>query len=297
MVPLTNTVQPTAPPTEVLNRLQIAQPHQHANSAYQTSSQAELAMYYHQCLCSPTVSTLIKAIRNEQLKSWPGLTIELIKKHLPPASATARGHMVRTRQGTNSTRNVRQEIIDARTEADSINPPEQVCTAIDNEMFVFAALADANADTIYTDLTGRFPVRSYSGMQYLFIAYIYTINAILIRPMPSRTDASMITAFTDVYDYLEARKCKPKLHVLDNECSKAVRNYVTSKNTKIQLVEPHNHRVNAAEPAVKTVKAHFKSALATLDKNCPLQLWDKFLPQVQDALNMLRTSRRNARFF
>ncbi|KAL7538190.1 hypothetical protein ACHAXR_008359, partial [Thalassiosira sp. AJA248-18] len=252
-------------------------------------------MFYHQCLCSPTVSTLIKAIRNQQLKSWPGLTIELIKKHLPPASATARGHMVRTRQGTNSTRNMRQEIIDARTEADSINPPEQVCTAIDNEMFVFAALADTNADTIYTDLTGRFPVRSYSGMQYLFIAYIYTINAILIRPMPSRTDASMIAAFTDVYDYLEARKCKPKLHVLDNECSKAVRNYVTSKDTKIQLVEPHNHRVNAAEPAVKTVKAHFKSALATLDKNCPLQLWDKFLPQVQDTLNMLRTSRRNAK--
>ena len=117
-------------------------------------------------------------------------------------------------------------------------------------------------------------------MQYLFIAHIYTINAILIRPMPSRTDASMIAAFTNIYDYLEAQKCKPKLHVLDNECSKAVRNYVTSKNTTIQLVEPHNHQVNAAEPAVKTVKAHFKSALATLDKNCPLQLWDKFLPQV-----------------
>ena len=145
------------------------------------------------------------------------------------------------RQGTNSTRNVLQEILDARIEADSINPPEQVCTAIDNEMFVFAALADANENTVYTDLTGRFPVRSYSGMQYLFIAHIYTINAILIRPMPSRTDASMIAAFTNIYNYLEAQKCKPKLHVLDNECSQAVRNYVTSKNTTIQLVEPHNH--------------------------------------------------------
>ena len=55
-----------------------------------------------------------------------------------------------------------------------------MCTTIDNEMFVFAALADANADTIYTNLTGSFPVRSYLGMQHLFIAYIYTINAIII---------------------------------------------------------------------------------------------------------------------
>jgi hypothetical protein len=39
-----------------------------------------------------------------------------------------------------------------------------MCTAIDNEMFLFAALADANADTIYTDLTGLFPVPSYLGM-------------------------------------------------------------------------------------------------------------------------------------
>ena len=112
--------------------------------------------------------------------------------------------------------------------------------------------------------------------------------------MPLRTDASMVKAFTDIYDYLDARKCKPKLHVLDNECSRAVQNYVTSKNVTIQLVEPYNHRVNAAKSAVQKVKSNFKSALATLDKNCPLQLWDQFLPQVQDTLNMLRTSRRNS---
>ena len=36
------------------------------------------------------------------------------------------------------------------------------------------------------------------------------------------------------------------------------------------------------------------AALATLDINCPIQLWDRFLPQVQDTLNLLRTSRDNA---
>ena len=36
------------------------------------------------------------------------------------------------------------------------------------------------------------------------------------------------------------------------------------------------------------------AALAMLDANYPIQLWDRFLPQVQDTLNLLRTSRDNA---
>ena len=59
-----------------------------------------------------------------------------------------------------STRSQRKEILDARLAVDDMNPPQQICTAIDNEMFCFAALADANEDTIYSDLAGRFPVRS-----------------------------------------------------------------------------------------------------------------------------------------
>ena len=127
-----------------------------------------------------------------------------------------------------------------------------------------------------------------------FIAYIYTINAIIIRPMKSRSDACMVAAFEDIYGYLQAKKLAPKLHVLDNECSKAVKRYINSQDVKIQLVEPHNHRVNAAKTAVKAVKYHMLAALATVDPLCPLQLWDKFLPQVQDTLNLLRTSRRDA---
>jgi hypothetical protein len=62
---------------------------------------------------------------------------------------------------------------------------------------------------------------------------------------------------------------------------------------KIQLVPPHNHRVNAAERAIGTFNEHFVAALATVDMLCPLQLWDKFLPQVELTLNLLWFSRRN----
>ena len=53
-----------------------------------TSTKEELAMYLHQCLCSPPKSALLKEIRNKQLDSIPGLTYNLIAKHLPSSTAT-----------------------------------------------------------------------------------------------------------------------------------------------------------------------------------------------------------------
>ena len=59
----------------------------------------------------------------------------------------------------------------------------------------------------------------------------------------------------------------------------------------MQVVEPHNHRVNAAKRAIQTFKVAFIAALATTDSNFPLQLWDRLTPQVKDTLNLLCTSR------
>lgn len=137
-------------------------------------------------------------------------------------------------------------------------------------MFCFAALADAHAGTMYTDLTGAFPVRSYKNMQYIFVAYVYDLNAIIVRPMTSRTDAAFIAAFTDVFATLCAQDYMPQLNVMDNECSKAVERHIRTAKLDIQLVPPHNHRVNAAERAIATFKEHFVAALATVDMNCPL---------------------------
>jgi hypothetical protein len=199
--------------------------------------------------------------------------------------------MRRHRANTASTRNNQAAIIQARADVDNIFPTHEACAVQD--VFCFAALADAHPGTMYTDLTGAFPVRSFKNMQYIFVAYIYDLNAIVVRPMPARTDAAFITAFTDVFDTLRAQNYQPILNVMDNECSKAVERHIRTAQLDIQLVPPHNHRVNAAERAIGTFKAHFVAALATVDMNCPLQLWDEFLPQVELTLNLLRFSRRN----
>ena len=110
------------------------------------------------------------------------------------------------------------------------------------------------------------------------MAYLYKLNAILLQSMTSREDASMVEAFTRVYTELETAGHKPKLHVLDNECSCAIQKFLIKKGTARQNVEAHNHRVNAAEPAVKTAKYHIIAHIATLDHQCPIQLWSKMLP-------------------
>ena len=89
----------------------------------------------------------------------------------------------------------------------------------------------------------------------------------------------MINVFTDVYEYLKARNLQPQLRVLDNECCKAVRNYICINNSNIHLGELHNHQVYAKETVVKATKYHISAGLATIDNNCPLQMWDLFIPQ------------------
>jgi hypothetical protein len=80
---------------------------------------------------------------------------------------------------------------------------------------------------------------------------------------------------------------------MDNECSKAVKKHIQANKMTIQLVPLHNHHNNAAERAIKTFTEHLVPTLATVNMLCPLQLWDKFLPQVKLTLKLLHFSRRN----
>ena len=76
-----------------------------ANALIPTSTRAELAQYYHQCMGSPPKSALLRALRNHpnELETFPGLNKNLIMKHLPPSKATAKGHMKRPKKGIRST--------------------------------------------------------------------------------------------------------------------------------------------------------------------------------------------------
>jgi hypothetical protein len=83
------------------------------------------------------------------------------------------------------------------------------------------------------------------------------------------------------------------LNLIDNQATKHIKTFLTGNKCKLQLVEPHNHRVNAAKRAIQTFKDAFIAALATTDSKFPLQLWDRLTPQVRDTLNLMQASRIN----
>ena len=71
----------------------------------------------------------------------------------------------------------------------------------------------------------------------------------------------------------------------------SVKSYLEDEGIKMQLVEPHNHRSNAADQAIQTFKNHTIAGLCTCDEDFPSVLWCKLIKQAQNTLNMLHTSR------
>ena len=133
-----------------------------------------------------------------------------------------------------------------------------------NEDVFIAFLAADNNKTLYTDLTGKFPVTSISGHKNVMVLYHYDSNGIIFRPMKNRSDIELTRVYEYMYDYLKARNCKPKLEIMDNGTSTSVKRYITNTNVNYQLVEPNNHRVNAAERAIRTFRYHFVAGYTTL---------------------------------
>ena len=100
---------------------------------------------------------LLRALKNNELNSFPGLTYELIAKHLPVSfPATDKSHMVRKHQGTQSMRSQRQDIFGARKKVDDMHPPQEACAGIEDKILCFAMLADQNEGMVYSNLTQPF---------------------------------------------------------------------------------------------------------------------------------------------
>jgi hypothetical protein len=121
-----------------------------ANNVYELFNTGELVHYFHKTLFSPTKYALLQSVKNGHLVTWPGLTEEAIHKHMNFTPSTAMGHMNQRRQNIRST---------------SKTPIEDVPTTEKNlgtkTHFVYAVLVDQGQ--LYTDLTGKFPVRSSKG--------------------------------------------------------------------------------------------------------------------------------------
>lgn len=236
---------------------------------------------------SPTIATLIKAIKNNYLTIWPGLTVDLIKKHLPPSINTTKGHMNQQASGLQSTKSQQHS---PQLELDDFFPLQALQPTKTND--VICAMI-SSSDKAFLDFAGQFPFCSSRGNNYILIAYHYEANAILGLPIKNQQAGAITATWNKIHTKMEQSGAKPKSWILDNEASNELKVAMTKKLYKYQLVPPYTHRSNASERAIQTFKNHFKAGIASLDEEFPMKEWDRLLDQCFLTLNLLQGARVN----
>ena len=280
----------------------------------------ELVQYLHAACFSPVKSTFIKAIKNNHFGTWPGLTAELVSKYLPKVIATTQGHLHQERQKLQSTSKssspstieltkIKKKLDDLKKkqkpgqsleevlqlELDNDNfPPAAVPNVCTNEV-AYIIIKKDDVCTAYTDLTGRFPLKSSRGNEYILVAYHYDANCIYGIPIKNRKATSITEAWRQMHAIFQRAGVAPTTYVLDNETSTDFEAALSEESTTFQLVPPHTHRRNLAERAIQTWKNHFKAGLASVDPNFPLSEWDRLIDQTNITLNLLRSARTNSK--
>ncbi len=259
-------------------------------------------------MCNPKISTILKAKQQGFLKGCPYIREKLILNYLNPSPATAKGHMKRPRHGIRSTtpkaRNTPTPIVPVITfpaVPESVhsketsehnktmpnigaNKPHLIMSKDKEEsianVFVFGAFADKNNGIVYHDLTGLFPFMSLDGSVCFFILYHYESNCILTLPIARLNNISIFNTYKKQFEELAAKGFKPKLNVMDNQTTKHIKIFLTINKIKLQLIEPHNHHVNAAERAIQTLKDAFIVVMELLTaishSNCGTESLCKF---------------------
>ena len=191
-------------------------------------TQQQLAQWLHAVAFSPSPRTFVDAIQRNFFATWPGLTANIVQCYLTQTDATVKGHLDQLQQRKRKHPSPEEQP----------TPSTGTCSHTIN-----AAILAPSAPTgrTYSDLTGRFPIQSNRGANFILVVYKYDSNAIIVRPLRNRTASEIKRVFQSVIHYLHARGLRPRLHTLENEASSILHDYLRSEEVEYQLVPPHIH--------------------------------------------------------
>jgi hypothetical protein len=211
------------------------------HSLYNCDNTQQLIRFYHVCLFSPVVSTLINAINKGYLKGFPGLTSQRVRCHIKINNAMEKGRMDQSRQGQRSTSSpppTETALPPTHDDANDDILPFQIEAGL--TVLVFMVIHDITGQ-VFTNQRGPFPITSNCGHAYLVIFYIYDANFIASVPIKNHTKEELLRAYQITYKYLSSRGFKPQLQKMDNETSKDVEDFIESQRTTLQYTPPDIH--------------------------------------------------------
>jgi hypothetical protein len=155
-----------------------------ATSAYDLPSVSSLVRLHHASTGNPVLSTWFAAIKAGNYKTFSGLTLCNAMKHCPSSDATIKGHLKQTCHGIRSTKPMPRSsnrfaplaTLDAPT-TDEPEDPIHKPTALPSTNKLY--ITDFPLAKLYTNNTGRLPIRARSSNQYITIAFHSCCNTIL----------------------------------------------------------------------------------------------------------------------
>eukprot|EP00804_Cyclotella_cryptica_P006568 CCRYP_021174-RA/>CCRYP_021174-RA protein AED:0.46 eAED:0.46 QI:0/0/0/1/1/1/2/0/373 len=223
----------------------------------------------------PVTWTWCKAIDRGYFRGWPGLTSDSVRRFIKPSQACKQGHMDQRRAGICSTKSSHDS---TPTPTNDHMEDQEQTPQNDKTHMVFMTLIEV-AGQLFTDQTGRLPVTSNRGNNYIVIFYAVDPNYIKAYPIKSRHRSELLKAYEEVYSFLRVRGYWPQLHRQDNETSHNIETYTS-----------HQY---PAERAIGTWKNHFVAIHTDAAPTYRLSNWCKDLKQTDITLNMLRPCTTN----
>ena len=137
-----------------------------ANNAYELRAVPALISYLHACTGFIPKETWLDGIAKGYYNTWPGITVQSVRKHLKKSEITTLGHQ----------KLIRQNICPTHKKPRSKVHDVGVVIVDTNEM------DETMKNMVAMDLPGRFPITSASGHKYIFIMYFrYNLNTIMIQ--------------------------------------------------------------------------------------------------------------------
>ena len=167
-----------------------------------------LVRYFHAAVGFPVRDTWLRAIKCGNYSSFPGLTYANADIYCPYLDETIMVHIVQDRQGVRSTK---PKLDHSQTITSTVVPPSKPSW----ELYIHIE----HISKLYTYNTGRFPIRSRSGNQYLMIAYYCDSNAILVVPFKSHKYSHQLLTYNEIMTRLKQRNQFVYLQIVDNEAS------------------------------------------------------------------------------
>ncbi len=125
------------------------------------------------------------------------------------------------------------------------------------------------------------------GSQYILLS-VYK-RYIHIELLASRSEATIVDAYSRTYQWFYQLGHYIQFQVMDNEAPKGLRQHFLTHDIQYEFVPPYTKRSDKAERAIQTFKRHFISILAGTHPSFPINFWHELIPQAEITLNMLRS--------